>query len=112
MTLVIEALQPQICLDADGVARVAGTRVTLDTVVTAFKQGATAEEIAQQYDSLDLASVYAVIGFYLQQREQVETYLGEGQQRAEAVQRAHEDKHDPQGIRERLLARQASRRDE
>jgi hypothetical protein len=32
--------------DADGVVRVAGTRVTLDTVVGAFEAGATAEEIA------------------------------------------------------------------
>jgi hypothetical protein len=37
--------------DADGVVRVAGTRVTLDTVVGAFDTGATAEEIAQQYSS-------------------------------------------------------------
>lgn len=41
--------------DADGVVRVAGTRVTLDTVVAAFEEGATAEEIAQQYPSLAFA---------------------------------------------------------
>jgi Protein of unknown function (DUF433) len=35
--------------DSDGVIRVSQTRVTLDTIVTAFKEGATAEEIAQQY---------------------------------------------------------------
>lgn len=35
--------------DADGVVRVAGTRVTLDTIVGAFDTGATAEDIAQQY---------------------------------------------------------------
>jgi hypothetical protein len=34
--------------DGDGVVRVAGTRVTLDTIVAAFDAGATAEEIAQQ----------------------------------------------------------------
>ena len=31
--------------DADGVVRVGGTRVTLDTIVAAFTKGATAEEI-------------------------------------------------------------------
>ena len=35
--------------DADGVIRVGGTRVTLDTLIAAFDAGATAEEIAQQY---------------------------------------------------------------
>jgi uncharacterized protein (DUF433 family) len=34
--------------DADGVVRVSRTRVTLDTLVQAFTEGATAEEIAQQ----------------------------------------------------------------
>jgi len=38
--------------DADDVVRVAGTRVTLDTIVAAFDTGATAEEIAQQYSSV------------------------------------------------------------
>ena len=35
--------------DVDGVIRVAGTRVTLDTLVEAFNEGGTAEEITQQY---------------------------------------------------------------
>ena len=51
--------------DADGVVRVAGTRVTLDTIVAAFDAGATAEEIAQQYPSVGLADVYSVITYYL-----------------------------------------------
>lgn len=44
--------------DCDGVVRVRDTRVTLDTVVSAFCDGATPEEIVQQYPSLDLADVY------------------------------------------------------
>ena len=50
---------------ADGVIRVAGTRVTLETVVEAFRDGATAEEIVQQYPSLFLADVYQILGYYL-----------------------------------------------
>jgi hypothetical protein len=48
--------------DAHGVYRAGGTRVTLDLVVRAFNRGATAEEIAQKYDSLRLPDVYQVIG--------------------------------------------------
>ena len=33
--------------DADGVLRVSGTRVTLDTLVAAFQDGAIPEEIAR-----------------------------------------------------------------
>jgi uncharacterized protein (DUF433 family) len=49
--------------DADGVVRVAGTRVTLDIIVSAFEAGATAEEIAQQYASVPLVDVYSVITY-------------------------------------------------
>ncbi len=38
--------------DANGVIRVNQTRMTLDTVVTAFLEGATAEEIREQYSAL------------------------------------------------------------
>lgn len=44
--------------DVHGVVRVAASRVTLTSVVHAFRTGATAEEIAQQYPSLELADVY------------------------------------------------------
>jgi hypothetical protein len=39
----------------DGVIRVRGTRVTLETVLSAFADGVTAEEIAQRYPSISLA---------------------------------------------------------
>jgi uncharacterized protein (DUF433 family) len=48
--------------DGQGVIRVAGTRVTLETVALAFERGATAEEIVQQYPTLGLADVYSVLG--------------------------------------------------
>ena len=48
---------------ADGVIRVRGTRITLETVVAAFADGATAEEIAQQYPSASLPDIYQVIGY-------------------------------------------------
>ncbi len=93
----------------DGVVRVGGTRVTLDTVVTAFKQGATAEEIVYQYPSLDLADVYAVIAYYLQRRPKVDAYLRQQQAQAEETLRRNEANFDPEGIRERLLARRSDR---
>jgi hypothetical protein len=43
-----EARPPPLTRGPDGVVRVTGTRVPLETLVTAFDAGATAEEIAQQ----------------------------------------------------------------
>lgn len=91
--------------DADGVIRVGGTRVTLDTVVAAFDSGATAEEIVQQYPSLALADVYSVISYYLRHESEVRAYLAERQREAAQVREENERRFDPTGIRDRLLAR-------
>lgn len=97
-----------IPLEADehGVIRVSNTRVTLDTIVTAFKDGATAEEIAQQYPTVPLADVYYVIGYYLHKMDEVEAYLGKRKLEADELQKQMEARFNPVGIRERLLARQ------
>ncbi|MBI2924228.1 MAG: DUF433 domain-containing protein [Verrucomicrobia bacterium] len=93
--------------DADGVIRVSGTRVTLDALIDAFHEGATAEEIDQQYPSIPLADVYSVIGYYLRRRAEVEAYLALRRQQGAHVRRENESRFDPAGLRERLLARRA-----
>ncbi|MDW8101184.1 MAG: DUF433 domain-containing protein [Anaerolineae bacterium] len=95
-------------IDIDGVIRVGKTRVTLDTVISAFLDGATAEEITHQYPSLDLADVYSVIGYYPRQRAEIDTYLQRRRELAEQVRRQNKSRFDPSGIRDRLLARRAS----
>lgn len=92
-----------------GVIRVAGTRVTLDTIVSVFNAGATPEEIAQRYPTLQLADVYAVIGYYLHHREELDTYLCDRERQADAVQKENEARFNPVGFRERLLARRVGR---
>jgi uncharacterized protein (DUF433 family) len=109
MTLLIETQPLPLTLDADGVVRVGGTRVTLDTLIEAFLQGATAEEIAYQYPSLTLPDIYSVIGYYLQQRSEVEEYLCRRQKQAATVRKQNEAQFDPHGVRDRLLARRANK---
>ncbi|MCJ7529905.1 MAG: DUF433 domain-containing protein [Anaerolineales bacterium] len=95
--------------DADGVIRVSKTRVTFDTIVMAFNEGATAEEITQQYPSVLLADVYSVIGYYLRRSSDVNAYLNRRQQQAEQVQKENEIRFNPVGVRERLIARRAGK---
>jgi uncharacterized protein (DUF433 family) len=47
--LAITTITSPLNADQDGVVRIGKTRVTLDTVIHAFKHGATPEEIAQRY---------------------------------------------------------------
>jgi len=105
MTLNLNAANPPLALDADGVVRVSGSRIALDTVVAAFRQGATAEEIVQQYPSLTLADVYATLGYYLGHQDEIDVYLQERARHAKRVREQNESRFDPEGIRDRLQAR-------
>jgi uncharacterized protein (DUF433 family) len=105
MSLVIVNTPVPLKTDVEGVVRVGNTRVPIDTVIAAFKEGATAEEIVSQYPSLSLADVYAVIGYYLQQQSEVEAYLGQRQKVATRMRQQNEARFNQQGIRKRLLAR-------
>jgi uncharacterized protein (DUF433 family) len=68
---------------ADGVIRVLGTRVTLDAVWAAFSEGATAEEIVQQYPSLSLADAYQAVGYCLRNPAVLTAYLAKRSRTAE-----------------------------
>lgn len=105
MVMTLEAQSIPMNLDIDGVIRVGGSRVRLDTVIYAFNEGYTAEEIVSQYPVLRLADVYATLAYYLNHRETVDEYL---RQRADAAGRARaeiEQKPEYQAFRARLLAR-------
>jgi uncharacterized protein (DUF433 family) len=91
----------------DGVIYVRGTRVPLETIVGAFEDGETAEEIVQQYPSVALADVYGVIAYYLRHREQVRAYVAVRRDAQMRIRRENEARWDQQGIRERLLPRRS-----
>ena len=105
MQLPIYPKVAPITTDSAGVVRVSRSRVTLDSVVHSFNQGATAEDIAQQYPALNLADVYGAIAYYLHFRDEVDAYLAERQKEAVRVQQQNEARFNPTGIRARLLAR-------
>jgi uncharacterized protein (DUF433 family) len=99
------AQPPPLRLDESGTLRVGNTRVPIDTVVGAYENGATPEEIVLGYDTLRLADVYAVISYYLDHREAVEAYLDGRRQHAEEVRARFEGRFPTGEIRERLLSR-------
>src|SRR5687767_11786914 len=92
-------------INNDGVIRVGGTRVRLDTVIYAFNQGYTAEEIVSQYPVLTLADVYGVIAYYLNNRTIIDDYLRERAEAAAKIRAEIEARPEYKDFRERLLAR-------
>jgi uncharacterized protein (DUF433 family) len=109
MALTITVETAPLETDFDGVVRVGKTRVTLDTVVTAFLEGATVEEIGAQYTSLELSDIYSAIGYYLKHKVEVDAYLLERQLKSALIRQEVEQRFNPVGIRERLLSRQDER---
>jgi uncharacterized protein (DUF433 family) len=106
MNEVSEAIEAVLEENKSGVLLVSGTRVPLDTVVFAFNEGASPEEIVLQYPTLNLVQVYGVIHYYLRHRNEIENYLRQREDKHAEFQREAEARWNPQGIRETLLARQ------
>jgi len=54
---------------------VAGTRVSLDSIVYAFRRGAAPESIKRSFPVLSLEEIYGAITFYLAHEKEVDAYL-------------------------------------
>ena len=59
----------------EGVYYVAGTRISLDSIVYAFREGCSPETIREDFEGLTLARVYGAIAFYLNHQADIDTYL-------------------------------------
>ena len=54
---------------------IAGSRVSLDSVVYAFLRGESPEGILESFPALSLEQVFGALAFYLANRESVDAYL-------------------------------------
>jgi uncharacterized protein (DUF433 family) len=84
---------------------IAGTRVSLDSIVLAFREGKSPESILESFDTLTLEDVYGAITFYLANQSAINTYMVRQQQRIERMQRNAEPL--PRDLRARLEAAKA-----
>ena len=105
MSFSLQTKPVPLVTNGQGVVHVGDTRVSLDTLLFAFKHGAMSEEIVADYSTLNLSDVYAVITYYLQNQTEVEGYLQRRQLQRDEVRREMETRFPQAGLRERLLAR-------
>jgi uncharacterized protein (DUF433 family) len=80
---------------------VADTRISLDSIVHAFRRGESPETICQNFKLLQLEEVYGAITYYLANQAEIDAYLirqnekwAEGRRNAEPL---------PTDLRERLM---------
>ena len=69
--------------DWDGALRIAGTRVSLASVVIGFQEGESPEQIVKSFPTLTLAQVYGAIAYYLENEKMINEYLSEVQREFE-----------------------------
>jgi uncharacterized protein (DUF433 family) len=95
----------------DGGYWVAGTRVSLDSIVYAFRRGAAPETIRRSFPVLTLEEVYGAITFYLAHEQEIDEHLQQSDLKfeAEAERRREQFRHANPELYERLTrARQES----
>jgi uncharacterized protein (DUF433 family) len=64
---------------------IAGTRISLDSIVYAFRNGISPESIAQSFPLLTLEQVYGAIAFYLANRKEIDAYLAAEEEEFDAM---------------------------
>lgn len=87
--------------ERDGSYYIAGTRISLESIVYAFRGGDSPETICQNFELLHLEEVYGAITYYLANQPGVDAYLirqnekwAEGRRNSEPL---------PANLRERLM---------
>jgi uncharacterized protein (DUF433 family) len=102
--LPIHVEPPPLRADEMGAIRVGNSRVSLDLIIEQYENGMTPEDMVRAYDTLDLADVHSVVGYYLRHRDEVCVYLNRRAKEAEALREKIEAER-PRISRDELLAR-------
>lgn len=92
---------PQYVEQRDGAYWVAGTRVSLDSLVYPFLDGRRLEEIAQSFPALTLEQVYGALTYYLAHRPEIDEYLAKRRADYDAARKQSHAAHRP--LVDRLL---------
>lgn len=85
----------------DEVYRVAGTRVTLDSIVRRFWEGDAPESIVQSFPVLTLEQIYGAVAYYLHHQAAIDAYLKQAEsEEAAIIAKLHHQNH---ALHERLV---------
>jgi uncharacterized protein (DUF433 family) len=91
----------------DGAYRIGGTRVSLDSVVYAYRRGASPESIQRSFPSLALEQVHGALAFYQSHQTEVDSYLVRGETEFEELYHASREAH-PDWYERLALVREAT----
>ena len=103
-------MSPEYVEERQGGLYVAGSRVSLASIIYAFRKDASPETIRQSFPSLSLPQVYGAIAFYLDHPQESEVYLEELKRKWDELERQAEPPSEDlqqriEQARQRSLAR-------
>jgi uncharacterized protein (DUF433 family) len=98
--------------DEHGSIRVGGTRVLLEVIIACYQQGDTPERINEGFPTLKLADIYAVVAYYLENREQVDAYMRQQDEAGERIRKKIEAEHPEVFSLQNKLRERLSKQDE
>ena len=97
---------PEYVEKRNGGFYLSGSRVSLDSVVISFQQGASPESILRSFPAIgSLEKVYGAVTFYLANKQLVEDYLREQSQLWDRTQAQQEPM--PEALREKMESARA-----
>lgn len=95
---------------AQGGWRIAGTRISLDSIIQAYWDGKSPEAIVQDFPTLSNEQVYGVIAYYLRHKVEIDDYLVQQQSKWRALAAESELKNG--ALLDRLRAQRRSEKPE
>ena len=87
---------------ADGNIRVIGSRVTMYTVVGAYRMGHTPAYIQEGYPTLSLEQINSIIAWYLKNRADVDEHIREVDEQGEKLLRGLASRPESIAFREKI----------
>src|SRR5262249_23125114 len=93
-----------LVLTNDGIIKIRGSRVTLDSIIYSFRQGDTPIQIQEGFPTLSLSDVYGAIYYYLEHADAIEEYVRNQQKEAEEASRIVESQTENPVLTERIRA--------
>ena len=95
--------------DSAGAARVGGTRVTLEVLLGCYLNGETAEQLHEDFPTIPLSEIHATIAYYWRHSAEVDAYLAQVAEEADAIQKETEERSGATAWRIEMRRRRAER---
>lgn len=92
MATTLDTMLVQTPDTCGGRLRIDGTRITVHRIAVLYKQGQSADDIAETYRHLNLGQVYAALAYYHANRDEIDAELAADDAEYDELKREEESR--------------------